>query len=130
MQGFSNAKLIVAKQSCITRRIHEGERVKHFPVPNRGGNICLCPTDDALTPFDGLVLWAAFREQSGPPLQPPDPAIDWAEPFAAAQRFSHTMRMLMSAGDTPDMRDACPIVAGRILLSFWRASSLKLGTDE
>src|SRR5271170_2015001 len=51
-------------------------------------------------------------------------------PFAPAERFNQTMRMLMSAGDTPEMRAACPIVFGRILENFCRASSRRLGTVE
>ena len=34
----------------------------------------------------------------------------------------YTNRILTSAGDTPGMREACPNVAGFILLSFCRAS--------
>ena len=33
-----------------------------------------------------------------------------------------TNNTLTSAGETPGIRDACPIVAGRIRVSFWRAS--------
>src|ERR1017187_4211140 len=51
-------------------------------------------------------------------------------PLVAPQRFKQTMRMLISAGDTPEMRAAWPMVAGRILESFCRASSRRLGTDE
>ncbi len=40
------------------------------------------------------------------------------------------MSRLMSAGDTPEMRAARPMVVGRILESFCRASRHKLGTDE
>jgi hypothetical protein len=40
-----------------------GEVVFNFPT--YGGNVRLCPTDDALTPFGGLVPWAAFQKQSG-----------------------------------------------------------------
>jgi len=36
-----------------------------FTFPTYGGNIRLCPTDDALTPYGGLVPWAAFQKQSG-----------------------------------------------------------------
>jgi hypothetical protein len=36
----------------------------------------------------------------------------------------------MSAGDTPEMRAAWPMVVGRIFESFCRASRHKLGTDE
>jgi hypothetical protein len=31
-------------------------------------------------------------------------------------------RMLMSAGETPGIREACPTFSGRIFESFWRAS--------
>ena len=31
-------------------------------------------------------------------------------------------RTLMSAGDTPGIRDACPMVVGQIFDNFWRAS--------
>jgi hypothetical protein len=44
--------------------------------------------------------------------------------------FNQTMRMLMSAGDTPEMRAAWPMVVGRILANFCRASSRRLGTVE
>ncbi|HEY9171711.1 MAG TPA: hypothetical protein VI136_05445, partial [Verrucomicrobiae bacterium] len=40
-----------------------GEAV--FTFPTYGGNVRLCPTDDALTPFGGLVPWAAFQKQCG-----------------------------------------------------------------
>jgi hypothetical protein len=33
--------------------------------PTYGGNVRLCATDDALTPFGGLVAWAAFQKQCG-----------------------------------------------------------------
>ena len=36
-----------------------------FTFPTYGGNVRLCPTDDALTPFGGLVPWAAFQKQCG-----------------------------------------------------------------
>jgi len=36
-----------------------------FSFPTYGGNVRLCPTGDALTPFGGLVPWAAFQKQSG-----------------------------------------------------------------
>lgn len=36
-----------------------------FTFPTYGGNVRLCPTDDALTPFGGLVPWAAFQKRSG-----------------------------------------------------------------
>lgn len=36
-----------------------------FSFPTYGGTVRLCPTDDALTPFGGLVPWAAFQKQSG-----------------------------------------------------------------
>lgn len=36
-----------------------------FTFPTYGGNVRLCPTDDALTPYGGLVPWAAFQKQSG-----------------------------------------------------------------
>jgi hypothetical protein len=38
--------------------------------------------------------------------------------------------MLMSAGETPEMREAWPNVAGRIFVSFCRASLRRLGTVE
>lgn len=38
--------------------------------------------------------------------------------------FSQTINTAISAGDTPDMRDACPKLSGFILSSFCRASSL------
>ena len=31
----------------------------------------------------------------------------------------------MSAGETPGMREACPIVSGLIRVSFWRASIVR-----
>jgi hypothetical protein len=40
-----------------------GEAV--FIFPTYGGNVRLSPTDDALTPFSGLVPWAAFQKRSG-----------------------------------------------------------------
>jgi hypothetical protein len=40
-----------------------GEAV--FTFPTYGGNVRLCATDDALTPFGGLVPWAAFQKQCG-----------------------------------------------------------------
>src|SRR2546428_8300673 len=42
--------------------------------------------------------------------------------------LSHTRRILISAGETPEIRDACPTVAGRIVMNFCRASARKLGT--
>lgn len=33
-----------------------------------------------------------------------------------------TNNTLTSAGETPGMREACPMVAGRMRVSFWRAS--------
>ena len=37
-----------------------------FTFPTYGGNVRLCPTKDALTPFGGgLVPWAAFQKQCG-----------------------------------------------------------------
>jgi len=36
-----------------------------FTFPTYGGYVRLCPTDDALTPFGGLVPWAAFQKQCG-----------------------------------------------------------------
>ena len=35
----------------------------------------------------------------------------------------YTSKIEMSAGDTPEILVACPTEAGRILLSFWRASN-------
>lgn len=43
-------------------------------------------------------------------------------------RFSHTIRIPTSEGDTPEIRDACPSVAGRISASLTRASVRRLGT--
>ena len=43
-------------------------------------------------------------------------------PLVPPQRFNQTMSMLMSAGDTPEMRAAWPMVVGRIFESFCRAS--------
>ena len=40
-----------------------GEAV--FTFPTYVGNVRLCATDDALTPFGGLVPWAAFQKQCG-----------------------------------------------------------------
>src|SRR5258706_8386012 len=51
----------------------------------------------------------------------------WAVP---AERFSQTMRMLISAGDKPGKRGARPMVEGRIFLNFFPASNPKLGTIE
>src|SRR5690348_11658096 len=45
---------------------------------------------------------------------------------AAALRLSHTIRILMSAGETPEMRAAWPTVPGRIWANFWRASIRRL----
>jgi hypothetical protein len=36
-----------------------------FTFPTYGGRVRLCPTDDALTPFGGLVPGAAFQKQCG-----------------------------------------------------------------
>ena len=36
--------------------------------------------------------------------------------------------MLISAGETPEIREAWPTVSGRIFVSFCRASARKLGT--
>ncbi len=36
-----------------------------FTFPPDGGNVRLCPPDDALTPFGGLGPWAAFQKRSG-----------------------------------------------------------------
>src|ERR1051326_1629955 len=44
-------------------------------------------------------------------------------------RFSHTSRIPISDGDTPEMREAWPTVAGRIFVNFWRASFRKLGME-
>jgi len=38
------------------------------------------------------------------------------------------VRGYCKAGDTPEMREAWPRVAGRIFPSFWRASLRRLGT--
>jgi hypothetical protein len=40
-----------------------GESV--FTFPTYGGNVRLCATDDALTPFGGLGPWAAFQKPCG-----------------------------------------------------------------
>jgi hypothetical protein len=40
-----------------------GEAV--FTFPTYGGQVRLCPTDDALTPYGGLVPWAAFVKRCG-----------------------------------------------------------------
>jgi len=40
-------------------------------------------------------------------------------PLATELRFNQTAKIPMSAGDTPEMRAAWPMVAGRILVSFW-----------
>ena len=46
-----------------------------------------------------------------------------AQPCRAYFRFSSQMsRTAMSAGETPEMRLACPMLCGRIALSFCRAS--------
>src|SRR5262249_8152949 len=42
-------------------------------------------------------------------------------------RFIQINTSEISAGDTPEIRDACPTVTGRTLMSFWRASVRKLG---
>jgi hypothetical protein len=54
--------------------------------------------------------------------------VESAPPFPTAARFSQTVRIPMSAGETPEIRDACPNVAGRIVVNFWRASFRRLGT--
>jgi len=41
-----------------------GEAV--FSFPTYGGNVRRCPTEDARTPFGGLVPWAASQKQCGP----------------------------------------------------------------
>lgn len=43
---------------------------------------------------------------------------------------SHTMSTAMSAGDTPEILDACPRFRGRILSSFCLASSLSAVTEN
>src|SRR5688572_19337197 len=48
--------------------------------------------------------------------------------FGEGPRFIQTMSMLISAGETPEMREAWPIVSGLIFSSFTRASFRKLGT--
>ncbi len=60
-------------------------------------------------------------------------SISWARffcPQMLADRFNQTIKMLMSAGDTPEIRAAWPIVVGRILANFCRASRRRLGTAE
>ena len=47
-----------------------GEAV--FTLLTYDGNIRLCATDDTLTPFGGLVTWAAFQKQCG--------LLDWSSP--------------------------------------------------
>ncbi len=50
--------------TTTTTALHPaGEAV--FTFPTYGGHVRLCPTDDALTPFGGLVPWAAFQKQGG-----------------------------------------------------------------
>ena len=50
-------------------------------------------------------------------------ALSDAKRFAICrQPFIATISTAMSAGDTPDMRDACPRLSGLISESFWRAS--------
>src|ERR1051326_8067634 len=48
----------------------------------------------------------------------------------AGPLFSHTINIPISAGDTPEIRDAWPHVARRICVNFCRASFLRLGTVE
>lgn len=49
---------------CRASVLHPaGEVVFNFPT--YGGNVRLCPTDDALTPYGGLVPWGAFQKQTG-----------------------------------------------------------------
>ena len=42
----------------------EGEG-NFFEFPTYGGKVFLYPTDDAMTPFGGLVPWSAFQKKSG-----------------------------------------------------------------
>lgn len=69
------------------------------------------------------------------PIYPVDKAKKVSESVAAADfietgnnsyRPINIKRTFISAGETPLMRDACPIVRGCILESFWRASIDKL----
>jgi hypothetical protein len=48
-----------------------------FSFPTYGGPVRLCPTGDALTPFAGLVPWAAFQNRS---VMAPEPV--WARDHA------------------------------------------------
>ena len=45
-------------------------------------------------------------------------------------RFNQIAKILTSAGETPEMRDACPNVVGRIFESFIIASVRRLGIDS
>ena len=47
----------------------------------------------------------------------------------ADQRLSQIMSAVRSAGETPEMRDACPRLAGRIRESFSQASVRTPGTE-
>ena len=42
---------------------------------------------------------------------------DWSG-RVAMWRFNQTIKIAMSAGETPDIREACPSVAGRMFASF------------
>ena len=51
-----------------------------------------------------------------------DPATEPVEVADWVRACKKTMSEARSAGETPEMRDACPSVCGRIAASFWRAS--------
>ena len=46
--------------------------------------------------------------------------------YLALERY--TSKTDISAGDTPEIREACPIEIGLYASSFWRASILRLPT--
>jgi hypothetical protein len=55
---------MVGMDSSNTSVLHSAGEVV-FSFPTYGGNVRLCPIGDALTPFGGLVPWAAFQKRSG-----------------------------------------------------------------
>ena len=79
--------------------------------------------------------WASASREGAlcalPRPRPPVPGrhgVGWRWAVVSVTRRSQTERMATSEGETPEMREAWPRVAGRILASLARASLRRLGT--
>src|SRR5271168_4232811 len=77
-------------------------------------NFCLCALQVPTLPYSSSSVAQLPQLDSSAPWEAP-------LPLALPQRFKLTSKILMSTGETPEIRAAWPTVAGRIVDNFCRA---------